>query len=42
MEKKTNKAKLEIFNFFLENRLNRKYISPLIKLAEILPDMEIQ
>ena len=37
MEKKTNKPKLEIFNFF------RKLAeSPLIKLAEILPSMEIQ
>ena len=35
MEKKTNKAKLEILKF-LENRLN------LIKLAELVPSMEIQ
>ena len=27
MEKKTNKEKLEIFKFFLENRLNRKAIA---------------
>ena len=40
MEKKTNKAKLEIF-IFLENRLNRKAI-PLMKLAEIVPSMESQ
>ena len=33
MEKKTNKAKLEILNFS-ENRL--------IKLAEFVPSMEIQ
>ena len=37
MEKKTNKAKLEIFNF-----LRKSAESPLIKLAEILPSMEIQ
>ena len=37
MEKKTNKEKLEIFKFF------RKLAeSPLIKLAKILPSMEIQ
>ena len=37
MEKKTNKEKLEIFQYF------RKLAeSPLIKLAEILPSMEIQ
>ena len=36
MEKKTNKAKLEIFKF-LKNRLNCK-----IKLAKIVPSMEIQ
>ena len=35
MEKKTNKEKLEIFQF-LRNSAN------LIKLAEIVPSMEIQ
>ena len=38
MEKKTNKAKLEIFK--LLRRLAE--IVPLIKLAEIVPSMEIQ
>ena len=37
MEKKTNKAKLEIFKF-----LKKLAESPLIKLAEIVPSMEIQ
>ena len=37
MEKKTNKAKLEIFKF-----LRKSAESPLIKLAEIVPSMEIQ
>ena len=37
MEKKTNKAKLEIFIF-----LRKSAESPLIKLAEIVPFMEIQ
>ena len=37
MEKKTNKAKLEIFKFF---RISAE--SPLMKLAEIEPSMEIQ
>ena len=37
MEKKTNKAKLEIFKF------SKKYAeSQYIKLAEIVPSMEIQ
>ena len=41
MEKKTNKAKLEIFKFFEKiGRIAR--LQPLIKLAEILPSMEIQ
>ena len=40
MEKKTNKAKLDIFKF-LKNRLNRKAIA-FDKLAEIVPSMEIQ
>ena len=35
MEEKTNKAKLEIFNFF-------RNLAELIKLAEIVPSMEIQ
>ena len=37
MEKKTNKAKLEIFKF-----LRKSAESPLIILAEILPSMGIQ
>ena len=37
MEKKTNKAKLELFKF-----LKKSAESPLIKLAEIVPSMEIQ
>ena len=36
MEKKTNKAKLEIFKFL------RKSAESLIKLAEIVPSMESQ
>ena len=40
MEKKTNKAKLGIQNFW-ENWLNRKAIA-FDKLAEIVPSMEIQ
>ena len=37
MEKRTNKAKLDIFQF-----LRKSVESPLIKLAEIVPSMEIQ
>ena len=37
MEKKTNKAKLEIFKL-----LKKLAESPLIKLAEIVPSIEIQ
>ena len=37
MEKKTNKAKLEIFQFS-----KKSAESPLIKLAGIVPSMEIQ
>ena len=37
MERKTNKAKLEIFKF-----LRRSAESPLMKLAEIVPSTEIQ
>ena len=41
MEKKTNKAKLEIFKFFEKiGRIAR--LQPLIKLAEIVPTMESQ
>ena len=41
MEKKTNKAKLEIFKFLIKSaRIAR--LQPLIKLAEIVPSMEIQ
>ena len=36
MEKKTNKAKLEIFKFLI------KIARAMIKLAEIVPSMEIQ
>ena len=39
MEKKTNKAKLEIFKFL---RKSAESQGPLIKLAEIVPSMEIQ
>ena len=35
MEKKTNKAELEIFKFFRKS-------AELIKLTEIVPSMEIQ
>ena len=38
MEKKTNKAKLEIFKFLIKFAESQGYI----KLAEILPSMEIQ
>ena len=41
MEKKTNKAKLEISIFFEKIGLIAR-LQPLIKLAEILPSMEIQ
>ena len=41
MEKKTNKAKLEIFTFFRKFGLIARQL-PLIKLAEIVPSMEIQ
>ena len=37
MEKKTNKAKLKIFKF-----LRKSAESPLMKLSEIVPSMEIQ
>ena len=37
MEKKTDKAKLEIIKFF-----RKSAESPLMKLAEIVPSMEIQ
>ena len=37
MVKKTNKARLEIFKF-----LRKLAESPLIKLTEIVPSMEIQ
>ena len=39
MEKKTNKAKLEIFFFEKISKIVRLY--PLIKLAETVPSMEI-
>ena len=41
MEKKTNKAKLEIFKFLRKSSELQDYIA-LIKLAEIVPSMEIQ
>ena len=41
MEKKTNKAKLEIFTFFEKIGLIAR-LYPLIKLAEIVSFMEIQ
>ena len=41
MEKKTNKAKLEIFTF-LKKSVESQSIQPLTKLAEIVPSMEIQ
>ena len=41
MEKKTNKAKLEIFKFLRKSAESQGYIA-LIKLAEIVPSMEIQ
>ena len=42
MERKTNKAKLEIFQFLRKLAELQGYISHLIKLAEIVPSMEIQ
>ena len=39
MEEKTNKAKLEIFKFLRKSTELQGY---LIKLAEIVPSMEIQ
>ena len=41
MEEKTNKAKLEIFKF-LRKSAESQGLQPLIKLAEIVPSMEIQ
>ena len=41
MEKKTNKVKLEIFKFLRKPAESQGY-KPLIKLAEIVPTMEIQ
>ena len=41
MEKKTNKAKLQIFAFLEKIGLIASQ-QPLIKLAEIVPSMEIQ
>ena len=40
MKKKTNKAKLKIFQFLRKSAESQGY--PLIKLAEIVPSMEIQ
>ena len=40
MEKKTNKAKLEIFKFLRKSASSQS--KPLIKLAEIVPSMESQ
>ena len=42
MEKKTNKAKLEIFKFLRKSAESQGYRKSLIKLAEIVPSMEIQ
>ena len=39
MEKKTNKAKLGIIKFLRKSAESQR---PLIKLAEIVPSMEIQ
>ena len=41
MEKKTNKAKLEIFKFLRKSAESQGY-SLLIKLSKIVPSMEIQ
>ena len=41
MEKKTNKAKLDIFRFLRKSAESQAY-TLLIKLAEILPYREIQ
>ena len=41
MEKKTNKAKLEIFKFLRKSAESQR-LQSLIKLAEIVPSMEIQ
>ena len=41
MEKKTNKAKLEIIKFLGKSAESQGY-KPLIKLTEIVPSMEIQ
>ena len=41
IEKKTNKAKLDIFKFMRKSAKSQGY-QPLIKLAEIVPSMEIQ
>ena len=41
MEKKTNKAKLEIFQFLRKSAESQGY-KLLMKLAKILPSMEIQ
>ena len=41
MEEKTNKAKLDIFKFLRKLAESLGYM-PLIKLAEIVPSMEIQ
>ena len=41
MEKKTNKEKLEIFKFLRKSAESQGYL-PLIKLAKIVPSMEIQ
>ena len=41
MEKKTNKAKLEIFKLLRKSAESHGY-KPLIKLTEIVPSMEIQ
>ena len=41
MEKKTNKAKLDIFKFLRKSAESQGY-SLLVKLGEIVPSMELQ
>ena len=41
MEKKTNKAKLDIFKFLRKSAESQGY-SLLIKLGEIVPSLELQ
>ena len=41
MEKKTNKAKFEIFKFLRKSVLSQGYIQPTIKLEVIMPYQQI-